>query len=82
MVSLLLLFSSIVVSQTVNDPSLRTFDGGFPFVSLDFFWLKDDSLDNRPPPDVLAQEIVEQLGSALASFLEVAAGMPRKGPCD
>jgi type I restriction enzyme M protein len=48
--------------------------------SLDIFWLKDDSLDNLdnlPPPDVLAQEIVEHLESALASFREVAAGLPK-----
>jgi len=48
--------------------------------SLDIFWLKDDSLDNLddlPPPDVLAQEIVEHLEAALASFREVAAALPR-----
>ncbi|WP_266159726.1 HsdM family class I SAM-dependent methyltransferase [Dyella silvatica] len=48
--------------------------------SLDIFWLKDDTLDNLddlPPPDVLAQEIVEHLESALASFREVAAALPR-----
>ena len=48
--------------------------------SLDIFWLKDDSLDNLdnlPSPDVLAQEIVEHLESALASFREVAAALPR-----
>ena len=47
--------------------------------SLDIFWLKDDSLDNLddlPAPDVLAQEIVEHLESALASFREVAAALP------
>jgi Type I restriction-modification system methyltransferase subunit len=48
--------------------------------SLDIFWLKDDSLDNLddlPPPDVLALEIVEHLEAALASFREVAAALPR-----
>ena len=48
--------------------------------SLDIFWLKDDSLDNLdnlPPPDVLAQEIVEHLESALTSFREVAASLPK-----
>lgn len=48
--------------------------------SLDLFWLKDDSLDNLddlPPPDVLAQEIIEHLESALASFRDVAAALPR-----
>jgi type I restriction enzyme M protein len=36
--------------------------------SLDIFWLKDDSLadsDNLPPPDVIAQEIVDDLEAAL-----------------
>lgn len=48
--------------------------------SLDIFWLKDNSLDNLddlPPPDVLAQEIVEHLEAALTSFREVAAALPR-----
>ncbi len=33
-------------------------------VSMDIFWLKDESLEdteNLPDPDVLAQEIVENL---------------------
>ena len=48
---------------------------------LDVFWLKDDSLDdleNLPPPDVLAQEIIEHLESALAAFREVAQALPRQ----
>ncbi|MGN6090916.1 MAG: N-6 DNA methylase [Luteibacter jiangsuensis] len=48
--------------------------------SLDIFWLKDDSLDdldNLPPPDILAQEIVDHLEAALSSFREVAAALPR-----
>lgn len=51
--------------------------------SLDLFWLKDDSLDNLddlPPPDVLAQEIVEHLEAALLAFREVAASLPRSSP--
>jgi type I restriction enzyme M protein len=43
--------------------------------SLDIFWLRDDSLidlDNLPEPDILAQEIVENLEAALESFREVA----------
>lgn len=42
--------------------------------NLDIFWLKDESLedtDNLPPPDVLVQEIVEQLQSALDEFRSV-----------
>lgn len=50
--------------------------------SLDIFWLKDDSLDNLedlPAPDVLAQEIIEHLEAALASFRDVAAGLQIRG---
>ena len=42
--------------------------------SLDIFWLKDKSLadvDNLPPPDILADEIMENLQSALESFQEL-----------
>ena len=44
--------------------------------SLDVFWLKDKSLtdlDNLPEPDVLAEEIIENLESGLASFRQVLA---------
>jgi type I restriction enzyme M protein len=47
--------------------------------SLDIFWLRDDSLDNLddlPPPDVLQQEIIEHLEAALASFRDMADGLP------
>ena len=39
--------------------------------SLDIFWIKDKSLtdlDNLPPSDVLADEILENLQCALESF--------------
>jgi len=39
--------------------------------SLDIFWLRDKSLedsDNLPDPDVLAQEIVDDLEAALEQF--------------
>jgi len=42
--------------------------------NLDIFWLKDDSLEdteNLPAPEVLAQEIVEQLEAALTEFRSV-----------
>ena len=45
--------------------------------SLDIFWLRDESLeesDNLPDPDVLAQEIVEDIEAALEQFREVAEG--------
>ena len=44
--------------------------------SLDIFWIKDKSLadlDNLPNPDVLADEIIENLQSALESFGELKA---------
>ncbi|MFO1405599.1 MAG: class I SAM-dependent DNA methyltransferase [Azonexus sp.] len=44
--------------------------------SLDIFWLKDETLaenDNLPPPDVIAQEIVEDLEAALEQFRLIAA---------
>jgi type I restriction enzyme M protein len=44
-------------------------------VSLDIFWLKDDSLedsDNLPDPDILAKEIVENLEAALEQFRSVS----------
>lgn len=44
--------------------------------SLDIFWLKDKSLadlDNLPSPEVLAEEIVENLQGALESFEELQA---------
>jgi len=40
-------------------------------VSLDIFWLKDESLDDAstiPAPDVLAGEIAENLEAALEQF--------------
>jgi type I restriction enzyme M protein len=44
--------------------------------SLDLFWLRDASmtdLENLPEPEVLAEEIMENLRSALASFEAVGA---------
>ena len=44
--------------------------------SLDIFWIKDKSLadlDNLPSPDVLADDITENLQSALDSFAELKA---------
>ena len=45
-------------------------------VSLDIFWLKDDSLEdsaNLPDPDVIAAEITEDLQAALDQFALIAA---------
>lgn len=44
-------------------------------LNLDIFWLKDESLedmDNLPPPDVIAAEIIENLQAALEAFQAVA----------
>ena len=44
--------------------------------SLDIFWIKDKSLadlDNLPSPDELADDIIENLQSALESFRELKA---------
>ncbi|MGB6038144.1 MAG: N-6 DNA methylase, partial [Cryomorphaceae bacterium] len=46
--------------------------------SLDIFWIKDKSLtdlDNLPDPDILANEIVENIESALESFRAVEEGL-------
>ncbi len=46
--------------------------------SLDIFWLKDKSLadlDNLPEPDVLADEIIENIEAGLDSFRRIAASL-------
>jgi type I restriction enzyme M protein len=46
--------------------------------SLDIFWLRDDALadsDNLPPPDVIAQEIVDDLEAALEQFRLIATDL-------
>ena len=43
--------------------------------SLDLFWLKDDSLtdlENLPEPEILAEEIIDNIESGLAAFRAVA----------
>jgi len=48
--------------------------------SLDITWLKDKSLadlDNLPDPDVLAEEIVENLESALDGFKAIIAQLKK-----
>ena len=42
--------------------------------NLDIFWIKDKSLtdlDNLPDPDVLANEIIENIEAGLNSFKEI-----------
>lgn len=44
--------------------------------SLDIFWLKDESLadlDNLPDPDILANEIIENIEAGLESFKTIMA---------
>lgn len=46
--------------------------------SLDLFWLKDDNLadlDNLPEPDVLADEIIENIEAGLVNFRNVVAAL-------
>lgn len=46
--------------------------------SLDIFWIKDESLadlENLPDPDVIAEEIVENLEAGLEAFREVRNGL-------
>jgi len=50
-------------------------------VSLDIFWLKDESLedmDNLPDPDILALEITENLESALDQFRAIYENLEEK----
>ena len=47
-------------------------------LNLDIFWLKDESLedsDSLPDPDVLAQEIAEDLQTALEQFSAIATAL-------
>lgn len=47
-------------------------------VSLDIFWLKDESLEdsaNLPDPDVIATEIAEDLEAALDQFAQIASDL-------
>jgi type I restriction enzyme M protein len=51
--------------------------------SLDIFWLKDESLadsDNLPPPEVIAQEIVDDLEAALEQFRLIAGDLNGSSP--
>lgn len=44
--------------------------------SRDIFWLRDDSLadsDNLPAPEVIVQEIIDDLEAALEQFRLIAA---------
>lgn len=50
--------------------------------NLDIFWLKDKSLadlDNLPDPDVLANEIIENIEAGLESFREIVITLNGNG---
>jgi type I restriction enzyme M protein len=50
-------------------------------VSLDLFWLRDESLEdsaNLPDPNVLAQEIVDDLRSALGQIEDILGDLERR----
>ena len=47
-------------------------------VNLDIFWLRDESMEdttNLPPPDRIAEEIVEDLRAALEQLEEIAVDL-------
>jgi type I restriction enzyme M protein len=49
-------------------------------VSLDIFWLRDESLEdsaNLPDPDVIAAEIAEDLQAALDQFVLIATDLKK-----
>ncbi len=49
--------------------------------SLDIFWLKDESLedsDNLPLPEVIAQEMIEDLEAALEQLRLIASDLEGK----
>ena len=61
-----------------NGQDLKSGGGRNHIASLDIFWLKDESLadsDNLPPPEVIAQEIVEDLEAALEQFRLIAGDL-------
>ena len=49
--------------------------------NLDIFWLRDESMEdtaNLPPPDVIADEILEDLRAALEQLEEIAGDLGAK----
>ena len=52
-------------------------------VSLDLFWLRDESLEdsaNLPDPNILAQEIADDLRSALGQIEDILGDLERRVP--
>jgi type I restriction enzyme M protein len=51
-------------------------------VSLDLFWLRDESLEdsaNLPPPHVIAREIAEDLRSVLEQMEDIVWDLQERG---
>ena len=49
-------------------------------VNLDIFWLKDDALEesaNLPAPEIIAQEITDDLEAALEQFATIAEDLKK-----
>ena len=49
-------------------------------VNLDIFWLKDDTLEesaNLPSPEIIAQEITDDLEAALEQFATIAEDLKK-----
>ena len=47
-------------------------------MNLDIFWLRDESMADSaslPPPDLIAEEIVEDLRTALEQLEEIGADL-------
>ncbi len=81
-------FKRVETYHAVDNPEGRWRKFGYDEIvardktSLDITWLKDKSLadlDNLPDPDVLAEEIAENLESALGSFREVLRRLKATG---
>ena len=54
-------------------------------VNLDIFWLRDESMEdsaNLPPPDEIAEEIVEDLRTALEQLEEIAVDLAPERPSE
>ena len=75
-------------AQTVTIVSKPTGSNRSPFtyeeltkrdkVNLDIFWLKDDALEesaNLPAPEIIAQEITDDLEAALEQFATIAENL-------
>ena len=48
---------------------------------LDIFWLRDESMEDSaslPPPDVIAEEILEDLRAALEQLEEIAGDLAQE----